>query len=614
MAERIKISVVINGNSLNTISRVLLNQNIFDHHHFEVFTPMRTLVDIEGKEDPLPSLKQIIGKDIEISVATATFDDQEGEKDSFNFKGIVTDINVNGNVWSHAHVSIKGKSPTVLMDGIQNLQSYSDLGIAKIYDTCIAKHLSDKIKVNENLTYTEKLRYTVQYNESDFEFIKRICYEYGQWFYYDGNRLCLGLNPSSKKSTLKRNRIHQLNYDYSLASTVPGIKARDYKKHELKLYDYNSQKHKVSDDMASNSISESYSLFTGSSDCYLNHPTYPSTDKMQFEEDQIVHKLKVKGDSAMANVLTVRGETDVAAIQLGSIVKLDGFHHSGEFVVVSVTHSCMDSKSYSNQFTAIPKDSLFPLKSPVKFPKIGDCTAHVTDNDDPQKMGRVRVKFDWSEEMETPWIRVSQPHAGDKRGLYFTPEVGDEVMVGFEMDKPEFPYVIGALYNGKNLNKGAYNSKNELKVIRTRSGNEIQFDDGGSGKMIFKNQNNEIELNCESDGSITIKSNGDINIEAGKNMALNIGQNLAINVGNNFALSVGNDLEAAAGSKGTIKSNGNLVIESQSNIEASASRNLELKGGTKTEISGAQTKVAGSASAELSSAATTIKGGIVKIN
>jgi uncharacterized protein involved in type VI secretion and phage assembly len=74
----------------------------------------------------------------------------------------------------------------------------------------------------------------------------------------------------------------------------------------------------------------------------------------------------------------------------------------------------------------------------------------VTNNKDPDGLGRVKLRFPWlSGSTESDWARVATPMAGNGRGLYFLPEVDDEVLVLFERGDVRFPFVIGALWNGK---------------------------------------------------------------------------------------------------------------------------------------------------------------------
>ena len=74
----------------------------------------------------------------------------------------------------------------------------------------------------------------------------------------------------------------------------------------------------------------------------------------------------------------------------------------------------------------------------------------VTNNQDPENLHRVKVQFPWLDgSTESHWARVATPMAGKNRGLYFLPEVDDEVLVAFEHGSIDFPCVIGSLWNGK---------------------------------------------------------------------------------------------------------------------------------------------------------------------
>ncbi len=76
--------------------------------------------------------------------------------------------------------------------------------------------------------------------------------------------------------------------------------------------------------------------------------------------------------------------------------------------------------------------------------------AIVTNVQDPQKLGRVKVCFPrLPGKPESDWVRVVQPAAGAGRGFYWLPEVSDEVLVAFERGEAHRPYVVGALWNGK---------------------------------------------------------------------------------------------------------------------------------------------------------------------
>ena len=108
----------------------------------------------------------------------------------------------------------------------------------------------------------------------------------------------------------------------------------------------------------------------------------------------------------------------------------------------------------------------------------------VTNNQDPEGLGRVKVKFPWrGESDESYWARIATLMAGKERGTFFLPEVGDEVLVAFDHGDIDHPYVIGALWNGvdKPPETNA-DGKNNIRKIKSRSGHEIIFDDNSEGK------------------------------------------------------------------------------------------------------------------------------------
>ena len=118
----------------------------------------------------------------------------------------------------------------------------------------------------------------------------------------------------------------------------------------------------------------------------------------------------------------------------------------------------------------------------------GVVTAIVTNNQDPDKQGRVRVRYPWLAEEgegESWWARIAVPMAGKQMGVYFLPEVDDEVLVAFEHGDVRFPYVIGCLWNAHRLppeeNKDGDNPR---RTIKSRSGHVVRFDDTDGNEKI----------------------------------------------------------------------------------------------------------------------------------
>jgi uncharacterized protein involved in type VI secretion and phage assembly len=183
-------------------------------------------------------------------------------------------------------------------------------------------------------------------------------------------------------------------------------------------------------------------------------------------------------------------------------------------------------------------DSLLDLLNPTSTEEssriYGVAVGIVSNNQDPDNLGRVRMRFPWlSDEHESGWARIATPMAGPNRGTYFLPEVNDEVLVAFEHGDVRFPYVIGAMWNGQDK-PPANNSdgKNNIRVIHSRSGHLVRLDDTdgnekieiidktGSNSLIFESSSNNVTLTCngkmkfQAVGGVEITSQADVKIQA----------------------------------------------------------------------------------------------------
>ena len=164
-------------------------------------------------------------------------------------------------------------------------------------------------------------------------------------------------------------------------------------------------------------------------------------------------------------------------------------------------------------------------------PIYGVAVAEVVSNRDMDRKGQVQVRFPWYPDIE-PWARVAAPVAGDKRGVFFIPQEGDEVLVAFNHGDIREPYIVGSLWNGKDdppatevddpVNKG---------MIRTPGGHELTFDDKektiviksltrhritiGKDKVVIADARDGAKDDDPPDHVITIDGNG-IKLEAKK--------------------------------------------------------------------------------------------------
>ena len=146
----------------------------------------------------------------------------------------------------------------------------------------------------------------------------------------------------------------------------------------------------------------------------------------------------------------------------------------------------------------------------------GVVVGQVTNTQDPDGLGRVKVRFPWlSNDDESFWARVATPMAGKERGFYFLPDVGDEVLVAFEQGDARFPYVLGGLWNGQDKPPEKNDDTNSARSIKSRSGHVIRLDDkNGEEKIeIIDKRGNKIVFDTTKN-TITVTSNKDIVLSA----------------------------------------------------------------------------------------------------
>lgn len=155
----------------------------------------------------------------------------------------------------------------------------------------------------------------------------------------------------------------------------------------------------------------------------------------------------------------------------------------------------------------------------------GVYPATVTKIKDDSSQGRVRIKLPWSPDDTgsgyEAWARVATLMAGNNRGSWFMPDVGDEVLVAFSGGNPAAPFVLGMLWNGKDAPPESMDGaeKNDIKKIRSRNGVAITLDDKqgqeqfivetpGGNKVTLKDGPGSIEFKDSNGSTVTLDSSG----------------------------------------------------------------------------------------------------------
>lgn len=176
----------------------------------------------------------------------------------------------------------------------------------------------------------------------------------------------------------------------------------------------------------------------------------------------------------------------------------------------------------------------------------GVYPALVTDINDPQELGRVKVRLPWSPDQEDRnyevWARIATLMAGNNRGSWFIPDVNDEVLISFEAGDTRSPFVLGMLWNGQDQPTETMDGvgNNEIKSLRSRNGVKITLDDKdgqeqliletpGGQKMTLKDGPGAVEIEDSHGNSVKLQTGG-ITVNASAKVTIN-GSQVEISAG-----------------------------------------------------------------------------------
>ena len=403
------------------------------------------------------------------------------------FKGIITEIGMDGERGVSGTIHYRGCSPTVLLESGKTMDSFMDYTLSAIVGE-VVKNYGNGVEIVNKPLFNEQIPYIQMHEETGYEFLRRIAYQYGEWFYYDGQKLHFG-NPQKDKN-------ETVTYDVELENVSFGsrIAPFHYSRHDYMaeddrpLYADDSARVNGINTYLANAISTSESVYQSPTTLYnkaaVGHPVHMNR-LLEFE----------KGRDT-ASLVWLRGKSKTCRVRIGEpiAVKIPASmcnrRDLGQYRVMSVIHEVDKNGVYSNTFEGIPASmERIPVNN-VVISEAHPMLAKVISNADPESQGRVKVQFVWQEEQNktTNWIRVRSLDAGSSevvsknRGFVFIPEEGDQVLVGFELNNPSRPFVSGSLFHRQNGEGGKVN--NNIKSIITRSGHTIIFDDSENGESI----------------------------------------------------------------------------------------------------------------------------------
>jgi type VI secretion system secreted protein VgrG len=614
MALNTKTSFSIAGQQFETFHTIELRQYINGHHDFEIYVSYDWFEKLGGGISGAAT--KFLGEEVEINVAPA---EQLSGVKNLIFKGLVMNI-ITGKQGdgTHGHCIIKGQSPSILLEDDPHIAAFENKSLSDIVSATVKSYPPNVLRTTISPETKDAQKYIVQYKETSYSFIKRLSERYGEWFFYDGQQQIFGKYTPQKTELTHQVDLLDFNIELSVQPNNARLNGYDYRQDTVvedntqskevgKMNAYSQHAHEVSTKLYSRE------------GLYKMNYAFTSSAKSQLDKMTMLQK---KG--RLAKMVTLKGSSTNPSFRIGDTVSINESafaqeQHHGEFMITSVRHYCGANGSYHNMFEGIPADVATPHVDLSNIPYCEPQSATVIDNNDPKALGRIKVKFRWMQQGQTPWIRVVSSSGGGDKGLFIMPEVGEEIIAEFEGGNAEQPFVIGSTYNGKA--KSSYgNAGNDVKALKTRSGNMIVLNDAaGSVTVTDKNGSSMAmdgagNITINSQTLVTVKTDDHIIVDApnkiefiSKEIHLK-GSELVV-IGEGAAqITIDNKANKIEYAADKMKSTSDTLHEiiSTANMKVNA-EHYELVGNTKIDVSSLSIKMNGDTT-------TDIVGGMVNIN
>lgn len=591
-----------------------IHQKMAEHDEFEISCYAEAFGDKNAY--PMTNSRNLLGNKVTIQFK------QYGQT-AYIFTGIITEI-TNKKIDGHNKLFIKGQAPTILLENGLGSRSFEQKTLKDIIGETTSEYPTDLISLDLRPHMEDELQYTVQYRESDWDFIKRLALRYGEWFYYNGQQIVFGGSGGKTEELLEEQDIY--NYELKMKLVPQKFTYVSYDAKRAKNHTVDSESipitHRLVNPFQQHAIKASEEIY---SKVPLSLYNQSLLEKGEPELRKAVERQKL----SRQNVFFLEAKTNNPNLRLGDIVKMQAWMPGHDvfktgavplesYKIIEISHYQDLTEGYYNILTGIPMDNQVPAyMDEDAIPLCEEQSAIVKDNNDPEGMSRIRVQFPWQIPFNgmTPWIRSITPYAGKGKGMHVVPEIDEEVIISFENGNAEKPVSLGAMFNG-NGKSGHGGNGNYTKSIQTPSGSGIEFNDkhghslikdavgdimkldGAGTSSIYANSTGVFTVGKSGESKINMTSSGDITIDGTNSLKITIGASI---------IEISKD--------GTIKINGKIItIESTESFKVK-SVTSQIIGTATTEVGGGvKTKITGMVVSVLGSIMNEIKAALIKIN
>ena len=593
---QVHATVSIDGENRN-YTRISLVQKFGQHHYFDIEVLCSPLVKENVWHHEREEMIAMQGKTVVIRMK------HEFSGDESIFKGIITSIGMDGDKGVSGTLHYRGYGTTILLESGRTMDSFTGATLGEIVSEVVEKY-GNGISIVNNPAFKSRIPYVQMQEESAYEFLRRLAWQYGEWFYYNGQVLYFG-NPYKEKDEKLVYDIDMDSMHFSSCVAPFHFSRHDYlSDSHMDMFGDDSEAVRGINTYLANAMKTSEGMYRSQTTMYSHTATGHPLD--------IEHFTAVEKGRKVSSLVWMTGNTKTCRVRIGEPVVVQippnmcKRRDMGRYRIVELTHRIEVSGGYANSFKGIPASMEYIPTEEMRMPVARTMLAEVTDNADPENLGRVQVQFAWqkSRNKTTNWIRVRSLDAGSSetvsknRGFVFVPEIGDQVMVDFELGDPCRPYVSGSMFH-KNNGEGG-NADNHIKTIVTRSGHTLEFNDDKNGDwgITLKDANkNIIHINSKEQT---------IEITAPKTISLNA-ENIRLNAKEDINIVADGKLDMSIGKEGDLKfdklkvdANNSLDVLSKKyqnesdEISVISNGKMTLNGKNTTKLKGKKVEIQGS--------------------
>jgi phage baseplate assembly protein gpV/phage protein D len=366
----------------------------------------------------------------------------------------------------YQELRIRAYDPLHRLQKRQTLRALTDVDLA-----AVARELLDGAGIAAEVTGdAAAVRWPslLQHDQTDFELLRELCERTGQYFVLRGDQLHLltleGIAGDAPSLALGRELL-DATFELNAAPSCGSVVARGWDPARALAFEGQAgapRTGRVADDRVDRSE-------VGAADERLLGGLTGAGEA----HAQLLAQAEL--DRATAAELTVRGTAQGdPALRPGAAIRITGVaaRLAGSYVLTEVTHTVDPELGYLTQLASAP-----PPPSPRADGPGTMALGRVSSVDDPDRLGRVRVRLPAFGGLETGWLQVLGAGAGAKKGLCILPDTDDQVLVSLVRGDLGQAIVLGGLYGDANPDPGVEGGSVRRFSLQTAGGQRLYFDD-----------------------------------------------------------------------------------------------------------------------------------------